>query len=125
MKELLLLCAVVLLATSGCTTLESTNKFNSMAIGDNGAKPVAHVYGRVSGWYLFGIFPLITGSVNDTGKCAVFTDTVTIENLVGLLTEKARGKGGNRVLDLQTQAGETSFILLSYCYVEGSCNTIR
>lgn len=125
MKRLLLFFVLIALSGLGCTTLESTNKFNSMQIGDNGAKPVAHVYGRITGWYFFGLFPFITGSVNDTGKCAVFTDTVTTENLVGLLTEKARGKGGNRVLDLQTHQGGVNLLLVSYCYVEGSCNTIR
>ncbi len=118
--------AAALCFMTGCTTVETTKKFNSMGIGDNRATPVAHVNAKIEGWYLFCIFPLLTGSVNDTGKCAGFTDTVTVENLVGLLTERARGKGGNRVLDLQTRTGSFNLLfLLQYRYVEGSCNTIR
>ena len=97
----------------GCTTVETAEKFNGLPIGEGSpVPPKAHVNAKISGFYLFGVLPIVTGSVASPGKVAVFKDTVTLENAVSVLTRSARGMGGVRVYDLNSARSSFSFPLL-------------
>lgn len=114
-KMILTLAAALMVAVSGCTSVQTAEKFNSMPVGESGKVPVAHVNVKMTGSYLFGIFPLFCGSVASDGKTAAFTDTLTVENGVLLLTRSARGMGGNRIYDISTtRSGLFLFPLFSF-----------
>ncbi len=108
-------------ALFGCTTVEQGTKFNSLPVGEGTSNPpVAHINVRITGFYLFGILPIFCGSVASAGKAAVFSDTVTVDNAVLLLTRTARGMGGVRMYDIVTTRGGSNCLLFSFDYIQAS-----
>ncbi len=113
--------SVLALFLYGCTTVQEGTKFNSLPVGEGtNNPPIAHVNVRISGVYLLGFLPIFCGSVASAGKMAVFTDTVTVDNAVLLLTRTARGMGGVRVYDIVTSIGGANYLLFSFDYVQAS-----
>lgn len=104
MKNYLLLAAAVIAAgvMTGCTSIQTAEKFNAMPIGDGAQKPIAHVSVKMSGCYLFGFIPLFCGSVASAGKTAMFSDTLKTDYGVLLLTRTCRAMGGTRMYDIYT-----------------------
>ncbi len=126
MKKNSYLFAVLAIASlCGCTTVQSTNDFKTMTVGEERKDPVAHVHVRISGVYLFGCLPIMTGSRAGDGKTSFFQDNCNIENVVRLACKEARGEGGNNILDLVTDYTEVNFLLWSNRYVSASATAIK
>ncbi|QSH41452.1 hypothetical protein P0136_07975 [Lentisphaerota bacterium ZTH] len=102
MKKMLSIVAfvVVTVVLTGCSSLETTEKFNSLGISTAKTKPVAHVNVDIWGVFLFNSIPIMSGSVNTAGKLSAFMDTVTLDNAMLMMTRRARGIGASKVLNV-------------------------
>ena len=70
-----------------------------------GAGPIAHIRASNWGWYLFKFIPLFTGDLEEPDYPQVgclFTDNVTVEDLVARVTEEGKKLGGTMTTDIQT-----------------------
>lgn len=97
MKKCILGIALAVVAIlSGCTTVESTQKFNGLGLGDKEEKAVCLTHVTMTGIYFLGL-PIIVGSAAEDGKSALFMDTLKAEHAVSLLTREIKARGGARV----------------------------
>lgn len=126
MKKISFLFAILaIVSLTGCTTVQYTNNFKTMTIGESRKEPVAHVHVRISGFYLFGFIPLICGSRAGDGKSSFFQDNCTVEHAVNLASKEARGEGANNILNLVTDYTEVNFLLWSNRYISASASAIK
>ncbi len=126
MKKISFLFAILaIVSLTGCTTVQYTNNFKTMTIGESRKEPVAHVHVRISGFYLFGFIPLICGSRAGDGKSSFFQDNCTVEHVVNLACKEARGEGANNILNLVTDYTEVNFLLWSNRYISASASAIK
>ena len=95
--------ALVLLA--GCTTVESTQKFNGMGLGTPNEKAVCQTYVEIPGYYLFGL-PIFVGSPRGDGEGTMFRNNLTTENVIYLLTKEAKARKAARVMNVQVTTDE-------------------
>lgn len=106
MKKLLAkVCAAALLVTfmlSGCSSVEHTAKFNTLGVAATPVRAVSHLNSTIYGYYLFGIVPVLSGSVGRSDTTALFTDTVTLDNALLQMNLKAKAMGASRVIDLES-----------------------
>ena len=102
-RALMMFAAVVMaFAITGCTSVEISKKFNGLGLTTNRSKPIAHINARVYGVFLFDAFPMFCGSVNNTDKVAAFTNTVSLNNTLGLATRRARGIGATKFVNVNS-----------------------
>ena len=100
MKKVLVLCGVLAaVLLSGCSTVESTQKFNALGLGTTNEKTVCQTYVRISGLFFFGL-PIIVGSPKGDNAWTAFQWTLNTENVVYMLTKEAKSKGAARVNDV-------------------------
>jgi len=112
-KIALLLGAGVLaigVALTGCTSVESTRKFNRMGLGTPDERAICQTYVEIPGYYLWGL-PIVTGSPKGDGEWSLFRFNQTAENAVMLLTREAKMRGAARVVNVSIGTSE-SYILL-------------
>ncbi len=130
MKKLL---AILVAAAAGavmtaCSSIEMATTFNNQKITEaQNAVCVEHLNAEIWGIYLFNL-PLFSGSSKQPGRCAVFTDTVHVDNAVAMLTRKAATDEATTITDLNSD--RTSFwipvlLVLWYREVQVSGNAIR
>ena len=98
--------AVSLLTNAACATIDvvPADRLHGQQLV-NGSEPIAHIRASNWGWYLFKFIPIWTGNLDNPTYpqlCRWFTDNVTVEAVVGKVTEKGRDLGGNVTTDLQT-----------------------
>ena len=86
------LAAAVTLAAAGCANVQTTNRFGA-AVGGKGLNPRDSIVVENSGFYLFGVVPLVSGSTVHPGGSTLFNNTVTLENNLRLLEAEAAKKG--------------------------------
>jgi hypothetical protein len=97
----ILLAGVALaLGLTACSSLETSKNFNGMGFTASRTRPIAHINARVDGVFLFDVFPLFCGSVNNVDKVAAFVNTVSLDNTMGMVTREARGMGATKVVDV-------------------------
>lgn len=78
---------------SGCTTVESTQKFNAVNVCNTSSeRPVCQTHVVMTGYYFLGL-PTLVGSAAGDGKASIFQNTLTTENVVSLLTREVKAKG--------------------------------
>ena len=128
-KVLAVLTAVAAAAVmTACSSIESATTFNNQKITDSpNAACVAHLNADIWGIYLFNL-PLFTGSSKQPGRCAIFTDTVRVDNAVSMLTKKAANDEATTIVDLtseRTTCWLPIFLVLWYNDVQVSGNAIR
>ena len=128
-KVLAVLTAVAAAAVmTACSSIESATTFNNQKITDvPNAACVAHLNAEIWGIYLFNI-PLFSGSSKQPGRCAIFTDTVRVDNAVSMLTRKAADDDATTIADLTTQRISRwipIFLVIWYNEVQASGNAIR
>ncbi len=127
-RTILAVCGAVLAGTMfcGCTTVESTQKFNALGLGTPNEKAVCQTFVEIPGYYFWGL-PLLVGSAAGDGKCALFQYTGTTENVVNLLTREAKSKGAARVINVQCTVTETPvcFFLLTRRSMQASGTGVR
>ena len=102
------LAAVALL--TGCTSIESTQKFNGLGLGNKEEKAVCLTHVTMTGFYLFGL-PIIVGSAAEDGKSALFMDNLQAEHAVALLTREAKARGAARVSNVVVNYNDFPMLL--------------
>ena len=115
MKKMML-CAIAAATAAvftGCTTVESTQKFNRMGLGTPNEKAVCHTFVEIPGYYFFGL-PVFVGSTKGDGEGTVFRNNLTAENAIYLLTKEAKMRKAARVVNVQVHSTE-SFIFFGIC----------
>ena len=103
MKKLSIACGVLALLLAGCTTVESTQKFNALGLGTPNEKAVCHTYVEIPGVFLFGL-PIVVGSPKGDGEWTMFQWTLNSENAVYMLTKEAKSKGAARVINVNVSS---------------------
>ena len=98
---------------TGCTTVESTQKFNRMGLGTPNEKAVCQTFVEIPGYYFFGL-PIFVGSTRGDGEGTVFRNNLTAENAIYLLTKEAKMRKAARVVNVQVHSTE-SFIFFGIC----------
>ncbi len=130
MKKMLAVLATAAVAAvmTACSSIEVATTFNNVKITDSpNAACVAHLNADIWGIYLFNL-PLFTGSSKQPGRCAIFTDTVRVDNAVSMLTKKAASDDATTITDLsseRTTCWLPIFLVLWYNDVQVSGNAIR
>ncbi len=130
MKKLLaiLVAAVAGTVMTACSSIEMATTFNNQKITEaQNAVCVEHLNAEIWGIYLFNL-PLFSGSSKQPGRCAVFTDTVHVDNAVAMLTRKAATDEATTITDLSSERTSTwlpIFLVLWYREVQVSGNAIR
>jgi hypothetical protein len=107
MKKTLLFCAAAVAAIvfTGCTTVESTQKFNRMGLGTPNEKAICHTFVKIPGFFFCGL-PIVTGSPVGDGEWSMFRFNLTTENAVYLLTKEAKARKAARVINVNVSATE-------------------
>lgn len=130
MKKLLAVfaAAAVTAVMTACSSIEVANTFNNVKITEEpNAVCVEHLNAEIWGIYLFNL-PLFSGSSKQPGRCAVFTDTVRVDNAVAMLTRKAATDRATTIADLsseRTSCWLPFFLVLWYNEVQASGNAVR
>ena len=128
MKQIVIIAAAALaLAFAGCTTVESTQKFNAMGLGTPNEKAVCHTYVEIPGLFLFGL-PIVVGSPEGDGAWTMFRWSLNSENAVYLLTKEAKSKGAARVINVNVRRTHDQLIwfpFLSYNTFQASGSGVR
>ena len=128
MKQLIVPAAALLLAlAAGCSTVESTQKFNAMGLGTPNEKAVCHTFVEIPGIFFFGL-PIIVGSPKGDNEWTVFQWTLNNENAVYMLTKEAKSKGAARVINVtvsRTYESLPFLPFLSYQTIQASGVGVR
>ena len=130
MKKILAVLVTVSAAVimSACSSVEVATTFNNQKITPvQNAVCVEHLNADIWGIYLFNL-PLFSGSSKQPGRCAIFSDTVRVDNAVSILTRKATEDGANTIVDLtseRTGCWLPFFLVLWYYDVQVSGNAIK
>lgn len=90
----------VMVAITGCTSIESTQKFNAVNLGYGNEKAVCQTHVEISGFTIFGL-PIFVGSAAGDGKSTMFRYNLTTENVMYLLTKEVKAKGATRLANVQ------------------------
>ena len=100
LQAVALVCALL---SSGCASIQTSRTFVGMRV-DDGKVPVASIAVENYGYYLFGIFPLISGNPDapEENDCYWFSDTVTLQNNMRMITEAARRERGTGLANVKT-----------------------
>jgi len=116
MKKIVILCGVLALALlSGCSTVESTQKFNAMGLGTPREKAVCQTYVEIPGFFIFGL-PIIVGSPKGDNEWTAFQWTLNNENAVYMLTKEAKSKGAARVINVTVSRTHDTWLLPFFSY---------
>ena len=76
-----------IIALTGCTTVESTQKFNAVQLGTQDEKHICQSYVQIPGYFFLGL-PIIVGSAKGDGQTTMFRYNLTTENVMYLLTKE-------------------------------------
>ena len=110
-----------ILAFTGCTTIESTQKFNAVQLGTPDEKHVCQSYVQIPGYFFLGL-PIIVGSTKGDGQMAFFRYNLTTENAMFLLTREVKSKGASRLINVSVSATEYPMLIpfMSYRTIQAS-----
>ncbi len=127
MKKVIVSCCVLALALlTGCSTVESTQKFNALGLGTPNEKAVCHTFVEIPGVFLFGL-PIVVGSPKGDNEWTMFQWSLNNENAVYMLTKEAKSKGAARVINVTvSRTHDTVFPpFLSYQTIQASGVGVR
>ena len=110
-----------LVALTGCTTVESTQKFNAVQLGTQDEKHICQSFVEIPGYFFFGL-PIITGSAKGDGQTAFFRYNLTTENAMYLLTREVKSKGASRLTNVAVHTTSSPILLpfVSYRTIQAS-----
>jgi len=97
--------ALAAILACGCCTVESSHDFRGVKVGGN-AEPIAVLAIENSGWYFLGCLPILTGNPDRPGHIKLFSDTVTLENNIKMLSAKARQENATEIANLASRVRE-------------------
>lgn len=125
LKKTFVLLSAVLLFT-GCTTIESTQKFNAVDLGTRDEKAVCQTFVEIDGIFFCGL-PVIVGSAKGDGEFSFFRYNVNNENVVYLLTRAVKNHGATRMINVHVNAHTSPilFPILTYRSMQGSATGLR
>ena len=116
------------LLLAGCASVTVTRDLNDQQLATTGEKTVAHLHGDIYGYYLFGLWPLFTGNPANDNGIALFSDTVTEEAAVDMVTRKSKDLGATKTTDLSSRTdstGRNTLFLVWYYDVQVSGNALK
>lgn len=119
-------CALLALLFAGCSTVESTQKFNALGLGTPNEKAVCQTYVEIPGLFIFGL-PIVVGSPEGDGEWTMFRWSLNNENAVYMLTKEAKSKGAARVINVTvSRTHDTVFMpFVSYQTIQASGTGVR
>lgn len=104
-KKLIAAVAAIAVAAGivGCSSVETATTLHKQKLSESSnMETLAHLNGDIWGIYFFNL-PLFSGKAGTPGTCIAFTDTVTTDNVVAMITKKAsKDFGSTNVIDVQT-----------------------
>ena len=103
-RVLLTACALALVGlASGCATVQVAQHFDGVVV-DGGAKPIATVAAENYGYYLFGTFPVISGTPGrpNANACQLFDETVTVQNNLAMVSNAVKLGPGRKLANVKT-----------------------
>ena len=127
MKRSIAVCGALMMAfVFGCSTVESTQKFNALGLGSTNEKTVCHTYVEIPGVFFFGL-PIVVGSPKGDGEWTMFQWTLNDTNVVYMLTKEAKIRGAARVVDVTVSRTHDSLFLpfLTYQTIQASGVGVR
>ena len=129
MKKLLsatVIAAFSAIVFSGCTTVESTQKFNRMGLGTPSEKAICQSHVEIPGVFLFGL-PIVVGSPAGDGEWSMFRFNLTTENAIYLLTKEAKARKAARVVNVHVMRTEHVIFppFLTYRTIQASGTGVR
>lgn len=96
--------AAAFAAASGCVSVDKcpAEKFAGMSINGTDAKPVGHIVVSNFGYYLFDLFPLVSGNANKERwfPFRLFSDHVKLPKMQSLLADEVQKHHGLEIADL-------------------------
>ena len=103
MKRVMLAALALVCMASGCATVQTAKNFGGVTV-DGGAKPVATVAAENYGYYLFGVFPLISGSPEhpNADTCRLFEETVTVQNNLAMISKAVKMGPSRKLANVKT-----------------------
>ncbi|MCI5779428.1 MAG: hypothetical protein MR051_06410 [Lentisphaeria bacterium] len=128
-KSLSLIAAAVAAGVfCGCTTVESTQKFNRMGLGTPNEKAVCQTFVEIPGIFFFEL-PIVVGSPAGDGEWTMFRYNLTADNVIHLLTKEAKARKAARVVNVQISAAESTIfpfpLLLTRRTIQASGTGVR
>jgi hypothetical protein len=111
-------------ALAGCSSIDTGTSLNGEKLTLPESTNVAHLNGYTWGIYFFGL-PLFAGSTSHPGTCAIFKDTVQVDNITHMITKKAKDLGATKLVDLESRRDSTWLILFSIKSIEASGNAVK
>jgi len=110
----------------GCTSVDSTQKFNGLGLSDRADKAVCHSFVEIPCYSIWGL-PIIGGSAVGDGKMSIFQNNADVTSAMHLLTKEIRSKNGARVINAQTFMTETTIFpgLISKRVMQASGTGVR
>ena len=83
------------------------------------------MHADVWGVYRVGLLPLFTGSTSTPGACAIFKDTVRLDNAVSMMTKRAANLEATRILSLTSESTCVWLLLVSVKDIQLSGNAVK
>ena len=103
---LLIVAAVTAAFFAGCTTVESTQKFNRVSLGSGNEKAVCQTFVEIPGYFFFGL-PIFVGSTKGDGTWTMFRNNLTTENAVYLLTKEIKDRRAARAVNVHVSSTDS------------------
>lgn len=100
---------------TGCTCIESTQKFNAIQLGTQNEKHICQSYVKIPGYFFCGL-PIIVGSAKGDGQSTMFRYNLTTENVMYLLTKEVKSKGASRLINVTVSTTEQDLLLPFFSY---------
>ena len=125
LKKITILTFALLLFT-GCTVIDSTQKFNAVNLGTSDEKAVCQTYVEIPGFFFLGL-PIVVGSPKGDGQFSFFRFNLTNEHVIYLLTRTVKSHGANRMINVHVSTTDQflGFPFLSYRTIQGSATGLR
>jgi len=108
MKRLLVSLVLVVAVSSlfcSCASIRTARQFNGLDLTVEKTTAVENLNASVSGLYLLGRIPILTGDTRGGGIIAFNKDTASLEECVDYMTKRAKADGAAKVVDLVSQSG--------------------
>ena len=120
-KSVVFAAFAAIIALSGGTSVESTQKFNAIQLGTADEKHICQSFVQIPGYFIFGL-PIVVGSAKGDGQTSFFRYNLTTENVMYLLTKEVKSKGASRLINVSVYANEYPLLLpfLSYRTIQAS-----
>ena len=116
---LLLFCALIVI--EGCSSCEVSTQFNSQEVTSSSyGKPIAHIWAKNYGYYLFNIIPLVSGNPYNPNKMLFFTNNVEPQYSVEILTKKATSLGASKVVNITSTKYESGACTMFIFWYRGA-----